>query len=322
MSMVANRCSRSCFRWRALAAFGIGLLCSSTGVRASTVEAMSLGTLADLSGQVLIGEIASVRSFWAENPRRIETEITFRNVTFLKGRLTDSGDTFSLIVPGGTVGDTSMRICCAPQFKTGTRHLLFLLPTYKTFPTAGLDQGAFEIVRDSAGVDRVYQGALRPVTGIDNDGFVLLGGARRVDPHRHLAEANGAVIRAIDRTQAGESAAGMSLADFIACVQPILNASREHRLTEPAGRRELVELRAVPLKEAAGAAERRQTAGKPDRRQSAQRGSAEGNVAPQITTERRAPVERDDARKTNSAKTGDAEQSSPSRDDSQAGGGR
>lgn len=322
MSNAAIRSSRSCFKWRALAAFVIGLLTPLADVRGSTVEAMSLGKLADYAGQVIVGDVASVRCYWAENPRRIETEITFRNVSYLKGRSADASESFTLIVPGGTVGDMTLRVCCAPQFKAGTRRLLFLLPTYKTFPTVGLDQGAFEIVRDSNGVDRVHQSASQPVTGIDDEGFVQLGGSRRADPHQHLVEANGAVIHAVDRTSAGERAQGMTLAEFLEYVQPILDASRDYKLTHPAGRRELVEYRAVPLKEASGAAGQQQAAVDSNRGRSAVREEAASNAAPRINRVGSSPPQKKDETRTDSAKTGHAEKLPPSQDGEQSGGVR
>lgn len=218
---------------------------------ASSVEPMSVRTMADFAGQVILGDVSSLRSYWAENPRRIETEVVFSHVQYLKGRHATAGESFTLIVPGGTVGERTMRICCAPAFKTGERRLLFLLPTYKTFPTVGLDQGAFEIRRDADGVERVYQERGMKVIGLDVETFVRHGGGAVGDVHRHLREANGAVVRSA-ATSAESSAPAISLDEFLRLVQPILDASTDQEMTEPAGRRVLVEYRATTLKSAPG----------------------------------------------------------------------
>ncbi|MFQ5496104.1 MAG: hypothetical protein ACE5EX_12070, partial [Phycisphaerae bacterium] len=132
----------------------LGLL--SRPARATTVVPMTLATIADHAGQVILADITVVRSAWADNPRRIETTITLSPVEYLKGAPgTASASTFTLIVPGGTVGDTQMRITGAPDFRVGDRWMLCLLPTYKTHPVVGVSRGAFKIVSDDRGVQRV-----------------------------------------------------------------------------------------------------------------------------------------------------------------------
>jgi hypothetical protein len=225
-------------------------------VEGSSVVPMNLPTLSDYSGQVVVGEVASVRSYWADKPRRIESEVTFENVEYLKGRLPDASSTFTLVVPGGTVGETSMRVCCAPRFREGEKWALMLLPTYKTFPVAGLWQGAFRIQTDADGVERVHQGALGPVTGVDKEGFVQVRGERIRDPHSHLVESNNVRIKA-SPTVGAETHKGMAYEDFRSMLRPILAKSKQHRLSEPAGRRILVEYRPVPLKLSPAAEARR-----------------------------------------------------------------
>ena len=215
---------------------------------ATSVAPMTVQTLADHAGQVFIGDVVSTRSYWADNPRRIETEVVFRNVHYLKGELEGEASDFTLIVPGGTVGQTRMAICCAPKFKVGERRLLFLLPTYKTFPTVGVAQGAFRIAKDEAGIDRIYQHGKIPVIGIDEKGFVKLSGGNNHHTVRHVVESNRIKIKppAIE----GASKA-MSCDDFVAQIRPILGKSRKHNLAAPAGKRILVSKTGVSLKASA-----------------------------------------------------------------------
>lgn len=222
---------------------------------ASSVVPMTLERMADHAGQVVMAEVASVRSYWAENPRRIESEITFRNTNYLKGRLRDSSDSFRLIVPGGKVGEMQMRVCCAPTFATGERWVLFVLPTYKTFPVVGLHQGAFRIISDTSGVDRVLGASRSPVLGLDEQGFINLASRHVCQASERLISANG--VRVKDRpseAKPNEPANGsareqaMTCEDFLARIRPVLENSQSHGLTEPAGRRILIDYRSVPLR--------------------------------------------------------------------------
>lgn len=212
------------------------LLAVGGAARASTVVPMTMTEMADLSGQVIVGEVTLVRSYWADNPRRIESEIMLGNVEYLKGRMADSSSTFKLIVPGGTVGEWGMRIADAPILAAGERWVLFILPTYKTFPVVGLSQGGFRVLAGADGVERVHSAAMEPVKGLGGDGFVQVAARLGGDVREHLvAEHNVRVKTPVKAASAREEA--MSLSDFKALIQPIVNASKAYQLKEPAGRR-------------------------------------------------------------------------------------
>ncbi len=213
--------------------------------RAGNVVPMSAEGLADLAGQVIVGRVTAVRSYWADRPRRIESEITFIEVTYLKGALATSGDTFALVVPGGTVGETTMRIGCAPVFAVGEKWGLFLLPTYKTFPVVGLTQGAFRVVTDGSGVDRVFDADAAPLAGVGVDGLIRATGVHAPAESR-LREADR--IHLVPQAAIVSEAQAVSLPEFVKQLRPILDASRDHQLKQPAGRREVVSYTAVPLR--------------------------------------------------------------------------
>ena len=215
--------------------------------QASTVAPMSVATLADHAGQVVVGRVAAVRSYWADNPRRIESEVTFVGVEYLKGRLADSTDRFTLIVPGGEVDKLRMTVCCAPELRVGEKWLLFLLPTYHTHPVVGIYQGAFLIKPDADGVERVVsraEGRETGVAGVGADGFVRYAPSAAADPQELLQGAEH--MRLV--TPRAEAAAPIAYTDFVAQLAPVLAASRDHQLTAPAGRPVIVKSRAVPLK--------------------------------------------------------------------------
>ncbi len=217
---------------RRYALLALGLMVAGTsGAWAAHVVPMSLETLADHAGQVIDGEVVSVRSYWAEDPRRIESEIVFRQVEYLKGGFANADDAFVLRVPGGTVGEMQMRLCCAPQFATGERWILFLLPSSPMYPVVGLHQGALRVVEEDD-ILRVQTADARPVVGVDDAGMVQAVGAPRA--HASPASHDAHNVRIAPRPEAPVRAA-MRYVDLRATLQPILDASRDHGLRSPAG---------------------------------------------------------------------------------------
>ncbi len=204
------------------------------GAFASTVVPMTVHTMADRAGQIVAGRIATVRSYWADRPRRIETEVTLEQVTYLKGGHSEASGAFTLVVPGGTVGETEMRICCAPVFRSGEKWVLFVPPSYKTFPVVGLFRGAFRVTTDPTGIERVYSSAAQPALGMAPGGFVRVAGGN-MDPHDRLIAAVNIEVRS--RPSLWLDPPAISFEDFRSLIQPILDASRDHHLIEPAGRR-------------------------------------------------------------------------------------
>lgn len=231
----------------------MGAACVTSETRGSTVVPMTLETISDHAGQVITGTIVSVSSYEADEPRRIESEITLAQVEYLKGALPDSTEAFSFIVPGGTVGQTHLHIGGTPIFRVGEDWILFLLPTYKTFPVVGLSHGAFRIVPDGNGVQRVVSASFNPLTSIDKQGFASFAGNSATATGGTAANLVKATNVRVTITDAQKpSVQGMALEDFLALLQPILANSTDHNLTEPAGRRVLVQYTPVPL-ELAGA---------------------------------------------------------------------
>ncbi len=211
---------------------------------------MDVPTLADHAGQVISGTVESLESYWTQSPKRIESRVIFKHVEYLKGKLPDSTDSFTLVVPGGTVGTTSMRIGCAPEFTEGSRWLLMLLPSYRTFPTVGLAQGAFLIEPDATGTPRVLNASRRPVAGVDFAGAIQVACSARTKPADRLVAAQGA--RIVKHASAADTTEAISYTDFVNELTPILAASRDHHLTAPAGRRIVVRYTPVHLSRSLG----------------------------------------------------------------------
>jgi hypothetical protein len=244
------------------------LLSSALSARAeaATVVPMTVQTLSENAGQVIGGEVVSVRSYWAENPRRIESEVTFQNVEYLKGKLADSTTTFKLLVPGGKVGDWQMRISCAPTFAPGEKWVLFLLPTYRTFPVVGLHEGAFRIESDAEGVARVYDASGGAVIGLGEDNFLHVAEQPAEELSAQAGKDAGHNAPAAQHPKAQDNLIGtdgvrvqfvgppapetkaVSYDDFVALIRPVLERSKAHNLTTPAGRPILTGYKPVPLK--------------------------------------------------------------------------
>ncbi len=216
---------------------------------ASTVAPMDVRAMADYSGQVIVGTAGPVRSYWTGTPPRIESQVQFDDVVYLKGAppATAAG-TFILTVPGGTVGSTQFRVAGACSFNPGERWLLFLLPTYRTFPVVGLWEGAFRVATDETGTPRVFNAVGAAVTGIDPDGFVQDGTNSTVDA-RHRCVGSDQAELLISGTPAS-AITPISLEEFVELLQPHLAASRQHSQNLPPGRPEPVVHTPVPLKAA------------------------------------------------------------------------
>ncbi len=206
-----------------------------TDAFATIVAPMPISTLADHSAQVVEARVTAMRSYWANNPRRLETQITFTPVQFLKGKPAVIPETLRLIVPGGTFGNIQMRIAGAPVFRHNDQWLLFLLPTYKTYPIVGISRGAFQVRKDATGVARILDASGHAVTGFDSRGFAQTAGSYK---HATKEGQNGATPRV-------EQA--VTRDDFIARIRPVLDASRKHDVTQPAGRPTIVQYTPVSL---------------------------------------------------------------------------
>lgn len=254
--------------WIIAVIFGVAFCASSAW--ATVVVPMSLETIADHAGQVLVGRVAEVHSYWAGPKRGIESKVSFEEVEFLKNGAPQDGRRFHLTVPGGSIGERTMRVVGAPVFQIGQRWLLCLLPEYRTFPVVGIHRGAFRIVVGNDGVARVWTASGQPVTAIDGRGFVRTARDVKASTSSPVQGSGGNGIHLITEIRASTRAGAhkptqpsssllnrpvdakpdlsnisieraMPYAEFVARLRPLLAASRQHALSEPAGRRITVE---------------------------------------------------------------------------------
>jgi hypothetical protein len=110
------------------------------------------------------GTVTDARSVWEGEggQRHIETYVTFKVDDNVKG---DAGNSYTIRMLGGTVGDQTMEVSDAPKFKVGDRDILFVEHNYDQFvPLVGIDHGRFHIQHDDAtGRDIVVNGEGEPV---------------------------------------------------------------------------------------------------------------------------------------------------------------
>jgi hypothetical protein len=211
------------------------VLCLCTVSSGTSVVRLTLPDIADHSGQILKGTITTIDSYWTEEfgPRTIETKVTLEHVSYFKGQRSGSTN-FEFTVPGGTVGEMTMRIAGAPEFEQGEEWILFLFPEWKSFPTVGLHQGAYQlvdgIVQDGNGVR---------VSSVDQDGFVLSA----LHAPKLEGRARGANVKIQSKVTT------ISQDRFIEKIKIIAGNSKKIPLLHDAGKRVRADYTSVPLRE-------------------------------------------------------------------------
>lgn len=213
---------------------------------ATTVTPFGLAELSDHAAAVFTGTVTAVRSYWRDDPREIESEIEFTDLEFLSDSVGVTAGAFQLTAPGGKVGTVEMRVAGAPDFHPGQRWVLFVLPEYRTFPIVGIWEGAFRVVSDSQGVERIHDSIGVPIVGLDEAGRPQSAMSEAPASER-LVQANHVILRATD---AAQNTVGMSYEAFIAALRPYLQAAKRQSQPTPVGVRVAVQHRPVSLRSA------------------------------------------------------------------------
>jgi hypothetical protein len=134
------------------------------GITATTVIPPTFDQLVKQAELIFQGTVTDARSVWEGEggQRHIETYVTFKVDDSVKG---DAGNSYTIRMLGGTVGDQTMEVSDAPKFKVGDRDILFVEHNYDQFvPLVGIDYGRFHIQHDDAtGRDIVVNGEGEPV---------------------------------------------------------------------------------------------------------------------------------------------------------------
>src|SRR5206468_12143052 len=92
---------------------------------ATTVIPPTFEQLVNQAEFIFQGTVTDVRSVWEGEgaQRHIDTYVTFQVDDALKGTL---GGSYTIRVLGGTIGQDTMEVTCAPKFQLGERQILFV----------------------------------------------------------------------------------------------------------------------------------------------------------------------------------------------------
>ncbi len=135
-------------------------------LRATTVIPPSFDQLVGQAEVIFQGNVSDVRSVWLGEgaERHIESYITFTVEDALKG---DPGQSYTMRMFGGTVGDQSMGISDAPKFKIGDRDILFVENNgSQVVPLVGIMFGRFHVESDQSGHDVVTRNEGEPIRSV------------------------------------------------------------------------------------------------------------------------------------------------------------
>ena len=119
-----------------------------SAAHATTVIAPSFDELVQNADVIFEGTVTDVQSQWAGEggQRHIVSYVTFEVADSLKG---STGKNYTMRMLGGTVGDETMEISDAPQFKVGDRDILFVEKNGTQFiPLVGIMYGRFRVQQD------------------------------------------------------------------------------------------------------------------------------------------------------------------------------
>jgi len=138
------------------ALIGAGLALASGTAAASGIE-----DLTRRNPVVAVVDVVSSRSYWNERGDFILTDVRLQTVEALKGPATEHAD-LSVVLAGGTVGDTTTLIVSGARLEVGHRYVLFLdrsdLPgASQVLTPVDHAQGVFEIVADGTDVRAISQ---------------------------------------------------------------------------------------------------------------------------------------------------------------------
>ena len=140
--------------WMASAALA---LTQSAG--ATVARQVSFDQKVDQAETILVGKCLKTQSAFDSSGRWIVTRATFQVEKSIKG---NGGQTIEVLLPGGSVGGIHQETVGVPSFQTGDERVLFVKRTELGPSVLYMDQGSYEVRKDSAG--------RRSVAPVRNDG--------------------------------------------------------------------------------------------------------------------------------------------------------
>jgi hypothetical protein len=144
----------------------LGAVALLQSAKATTVIPPSFDQLVTQAEIIFQGNVTDVSSQWVGEggQRHIVSYITFKVEEALKG---DAGQSYTIRMFGGTVGDQSMGISDAPKFNVGDRDILFVENNgSQVVPLVGIMHGRFHLQKDQSGQDVVLNHQGEPVKNV------------------------------------------------------------------------------------------------------------------------------------------------------------
>jgi hypothetical protein len=134
--------------------------------RATTVIPPTFDQLVTQAEVIFQGSVTDIRSQWVGEgaDRHIVSYISFKVEDSLKG---NPGQSYTIRMFGGTVGDQAMAISDAPQFTVGDRDILFVENNgSQVVPLVGIMHGRFHLQRNQSGQDVVTSNEGKPIKNV------------------------------------------------------------------------------------------------------------------------------------------------------------
>lgn len=122
-----------------------GLALSAANSRATTVIPPTFDQLVNEAELIFQGEVTDIKSQWVGEgaEHRIVTYVAFRIDDAIKG---SPGNSYTIQMLGGTVGDQTMEVTDTPKFNVGDRDILFVEHNGSQFvPLVGIMHGRFRL---------------------------------------------------------------------------------------------------------------------------------------------------------------------------------
>ncbi|MFL6527289.1 MAG: hypothetical protein ACJ8I9_00155 [Chthoniobacterales bacterium] len=138
----------------------------SASAMATTVIPPTWDQLVGEAQLIFQGTVTDVQSRWEGEGKNhhIQTYVTFKVDDQIKGK---AGNSYTISMLGGTVGEQTMEVSDGPKFKTGDRDILFVENNGSQFiPLVGIMHGRFRVQRDSAGNEFIATHDGAPLTDL------------------------------------------------------------------------------------------------------------------------------------------------------------
>jgi hypothetical protein len=134
--------------------------------RATTVIPPTFDELVAQAEVIFQGNVTDVRSQWVGEgaQRHIVSYVTFNVADAVKG---SPGESYTIRMFGGTVGEDTMGISDAPTFKVGDEDVLFVENNgTQLVPLVGMMHGRFQVQQNESGLEIVKDDVGEPVKNV------------------------------------------------------------------------------------------------------------------------------------------------------------